>query len=327
MRKFARCSVENGVYEGDNTRFRGAPRLTYQEFPLLMTEPTHWVHNLDPTIIRFSDQFAIGWYGTAYIAGFYAALAIHYYYVRVQRSVLTSAQGENALYAIIVGIIGGARIGYCVLYALPETLANPLFLFQVWKGGMSFHGGLVGVLLAIWWITRSYKVTFRNLGDMVAPLVPPGLFFGRLANFVNGELWGHVSQVPWAVIFPRSAAPGTPVTEIPPRHPSQLYEAGLEGLVLFLYLQWRFLFTNARQYPGRIGGEFLILYACFRIFCEFFREPDASLILGISRGMFYSIFMVVCGALLWWFSGKHGPNDPPNPNAKPVAAATSGGKK
>ena len=153
------------------------------------------------------------------------------------------------------------------------------------------------------------------------------MLFGRLANFVNGELWGHVSQVPWAVIFPRSAPPGTPVTEIAPRHPSQLYEAGLEGLVLLLYLQWRYLFTDARKYPGRIGAEFLILYACFRIFCEFFREPDAPLILGISRGMFYSAFMILCGALVWWFSAKQGPVDPPNPNQPAPAPATSGGKR
>jgi phosphatidylglycerol:prolipoprotein diacylglycerol transferase len=278
-------------------------------------------------IIRFSDDYGIGWYGMAYIAGFYAALAIHYYYVRIQRSVLTAPQGENALYIIIVGIIGGARLGYCLLYALPETLANPLFLIQVWKGGMSFHGGLVGVALSLWWITSSYKITYRNLGDMVAPLVPPGLFFGRCANFVNGELWGHMSNAPWAIIFPRSAPPGTPVTEIAPRHPSQLYEAATEGLILFTYLQWRYLYTDARKYPGRVAAEFLMLYACFRIFCEFFREPDASLILGISRGMFYSLFMILTGAAIWFFSAKHGPVDPPNPNTAAPAAAPAKGKK
>jgi phosphatidylglycerol:prolipoprotein diacylglycerol transferase len=293
-----------------------------------MNEPTHWVHNLDPMIFRFGESFGVGWYGTAYIAGFYTALLIHYYYVRRQRSVLSGAQGEAALYAIILGIIGGARIGYCILYALPQTLQNPLFLFQVWKGGMSFHGGLIGVLLALWWITSRFKVTYLQLGDMVAPLVPPGLFFGRVANFINGELWGHISTVPWAVIFPRSAPPGTPVTEIAPRHPSQLYEAATEGLLLFAFLQWRYLFTDARKYPGRIGAEFLLLYGCFRIFCEFFREPDASFILGISRGMFYSLFMIAAGAALWWNSWRRGPRELPNPNAPaPVAEKAAKAKR
>lgn len=284
-----------------------------------MPETTHWVHNLDPMIIRFNENMGIGWYGMAYIAGFYAALAIHYYYVRIQRSVLTAPQGETALYVIILGIIGGARIGYCLLYALPETLQNPLFLFQIWNGGMSFHGGLVGVVISLWWITRKYQISYLQLGDMVAPLVPPGILFGRCANFINGELWGHVSNVPWAVIFPRSAATGTPVTEIAPRHPSQLYEAATEGLILFTYLQWRYLFTDARKYPGRIAAEFLMLYACFRIFCEFFREPDAALILGISRGMFYSLFMIAAGAFFWWNSWRNALVEPKNPNAVTAA--------
>lgn len=289
-----------------------------------MPETTHWVHNLDPMIIRFGDHYGIGWYGTAYIAGFYVALAIHYYYVRVQRSVLTGPQGETSLYAIILGIILGARLGYCILYVAPgELLRDPLFVIRVWQGGMSFHGGLVGVVIALWWITRKYRITYLQLADMVAPLVPPGLFFGRLANFINGELWGHVSHAPWAVIFPRSAAPGTPVNEIPPRHPSQLYEAATEGLILFSYLQWRYLYTDARRYPGRIGAEFLILYACFRIFCELFREPDASLILGISRGTFYSLFMIAAGVFFWWRSGRKGPIDPPNPNAVTATAAAA----
>ncbi|MBI1317994.1 MAG: prolipoprotein diacylglyceryl transferase [Candidatus Hydrogenedens sp.] len=282
-----------------------------------MEQTTHWVHNLDPMLFRINDQLGVGWYGLSYIAGFYAALAIHYLYVKRQRSVLTAAQGETALYAIILGIIAGARIGYVVLYyGLDRAVADPLFLFRVWEGGMSFHGGLIGVVLAFTWISWHYKVRFRQLADMVAGLVPPGLFFGRCANFINGELWGKPSDVPWAVIFPRSAPPGTPVTEIVARHPSQLYEATLEGLVLFTYLQWRYLYTDARKYPGRIGSEMLILYACARIFCEFFREPDASLILGISRGMFYSLFMIVAGVLIWWRSSVDGPLDPPNPNAQ-----------
>jgi len=296
-----------------------------------MQETTHWVHNLDPMIYRFNENFGVGWYGLSYIAGFYAALAIHYAYVKHQRSVLTAPQGETALYAIILGLIGGARLGYIVLYSpWQQVLADPLYIIRVWEGGMSFHGGLIGVVLAFIWISRQYKIKFRQLADMVSGLVAPGLFFGRCANFVNGELWGKPTDVPWAVIFPRSASPGTPVTEIAPRHPSQLYEAALEGLVLFTYLQWRYLFTDARKYPGRIGAELLMLYACFRIFCEFFREPDAPLLLGISRGMFYSLFMIAAGIFFWWRSTVDGPVDPPNPNAPaaaPAAVAKTKGKK
>jgi phosphatidylglycerol:prolipoprotein diacylglycerol transferase len=293
-----------------------------------MQETTHWVHNLDPMIYRFSENFGVGWYGLSYIAGFYAALAIHYAYVKHQRSVLTAPQGETALYAIILGLIGGARLGYVVLYSpWQQVLADPLYIIRVWEGGMSFHGGLIGVVLAFMWISRQYKIKFRQLADMVSGLVTPGLFFGRCANFVNGELWGKPTDVPWAVIFPRSAPPGTPVTEIAPRHPSQLYEAALEGAVLFAYLQWRYLFTDARKYPGRIGAELLMLYACFRIFCEFFREPDAPLLLGISRGMFYSLFMIAGGVFFWWRSTIDGPVDPPNPNAPAPAPAPVAKKK
>jgi phosphatidylglycerol:prolipoprotein diacylglycerol transferase len=170
---------------------------------------------------------------------------------------------------------------------------------------MSFHGGLVGVMLAMAWFSWSQKIPMPHLWDLVASTAPVGLFFGRIANFINGELWGHPSSVPWAVIFPRSATAANPVPV--PRHPSQLYEAGMEGVLLFAYMQVRFWRSDAvRTRPGRLAGEFLICYAIVRIVGERFREPDEglSLILGLSRGTFYSLFMIALGGFLFMRKGK-----------------------
>ena len=163
---------------------------------------------------------------------------------------------------------------------------------------MSSHGGFIGVIVALWWVSRKSSVRFLVLSDLLCTIAPIGLLLGRVANFINGELWGRVSYVPWAVIFPQSAEPGTPVALIAPRHPSQLYEAVLEGAFLLAYSQWRFRRTKAACTPGRLSGEFLLLYAVVRIIGEQFREPDAGLILGMSRGVFYSLFVLVLGALL-----------------------------
>ena len=201
--------------------------------------------------------------------------------------------------AIIIGVIAGGRIGYMLFYDFSAFLRNPLLLLRVDQGGMSSHGGFIGVFLAVVWFAKKYNYPFLKLGDVIVTLAPLGLCFGRIANFINGELWGRVTNVPWAVIFPRSPmvydmASHTFAPE--PRHPSQLYAAFLEGLLLFLYVQWRFWCTQPK--PGQIGGEFLIGYGIVRIFDELFREPDAALILGLSRGQFYSIFMIITGIII-----------------------------
>ena len=171
--------------------------------------------------------------------------------------------------------------------------------FRVWEGGMASHGGFIGVAAALAWFGRSEKIPFLHLSDLVASVAPAGLFFGRIANFINGELWGTPTRVRWAVVFPNSADPGTPLHLVLPRHPSQLYEAALEGLVLFAFTQWRFWRSDiVRAQPGRLVGEFLIAYAIVRAIGESFREPDASLILGLSRGTFYSAFLVAAGLAL-----------------------------
>jgi phosphatidylglycerol:prolipoprotein diacylglycerol transferase len=164
---------------------------------------------------------------------------------------------------------------------------------------MASHGGFVGVCLVLFWMVKKHKLAWRPLADILVTLAPPGLFLGRIANFINGELWGKISYVPWAVIFPKSAPEGTPLAEIAPRHPSQLYEALLEGLFLTLYTQWRFWRSDiTREKPGHLAGEFLVLYAVVRAIGEIFREPDASLLLGLSRGTFYSLFLFIGGMLL-----------------------------
>ena len=206
------------------------------------------------------------------------------------------------IFVLVFGVLIGGRLGYFLLYDFPLLVHEPLALFRVWDGGMASHGGFVGVLLAVWWFARRQRLPFLHLSDVLVTTVPVGLLFGRIANFINGELWGKISYVPWAVIFPKSAPDGTPLAEIAPRHPSQLYEAALEGALLLAFMQWRFWKSDAvRTQPGRLSGEFLLAYAVVRAIGEIFREPDASLILGLSRGTFYSIFLAIAGvALMVW---------------------------
>ncbi len=264
-----------------------------------MTPPlAYWVDRLDPFLVRFHGNFGLRYYGLAYVAGFLAAAWLLGRYAAAGRSLLPAPKIADFMVAMVVGVVVGGRLGSFLLYDSWRTLAtDPWALVRVWQGGMASHGGILGVILATLWFARSQKIPFLHLWDLVATTAPAGLFFGRIANFINGELWGKPTDVPWAVIFPRSAPEG----EVPvPRHPSQLYEAGLEGLLLLAYMQWRFWKTDAAQrYPGRLAGEFLILYACLRIAGEVFREPDASLILGMSRGTFYSLFMIAFGLVLW----------------------------
>jgi phosphatidylglycerol:prolipoprotein diacylglycerol transferase len=163
---------------------------------------------------------------------------------------------------------------------------------------------MVGVAAAMWWFARKQQIPFFNLADSVVTAAPAGVMLVRIANFINGELWGKISDVKWAVIFPASA-PGTPVHLIAPRHPSQLYQAGLEGLLLLIYTAWRYWRSNVvRSHPGQLSGEFLIGYALARIVGELFREPDADLILGLSRGTFYSIFFLIAGSAIISYARK-----------------------
>ena len=271
--------------------------------------PSHWVDDLSPFLIRFSDSFGIRYYGLAYALGFLiAALLLHLYW-RAGRSPLNPKVQSDLMMAVVIGVMVGGRLGYFLLYSPMTLLREPLALLRVWDGGMSSHGGFAGVFLAMIWLVRKHKLAWRSTADILVTLAPPGLFLGRIANFINGELWGKVAYVPWAVIFPKSAPDGTPLTEIPPRHPSQLYEALLEGLFLAIYTQLRFWRSpTVRERPGQLAGEFLILYAVVRAIAEVFREPDASLFFGLSRGTFYSLFLIVGGLILLGISRRKPPN-------------------
>lgn len=265
-----------------------------------MTPPSHWVHDLSPFLLQFTDTIGIRYYGLAYVLGFVVAGWLLHRYAVAGRSRLPAAQIVDFMMAIIIGVLAGGRLGFFLLYQPQVLLSDPLALLRVWDGGMASHGGFAGVVVALWWYGRRQQIPFLHLGDLVATTAPAGLLFGRLANFINGELWGKISTVPWAVIFPASAPPGTPPILIEPRHPSQLYEAALEGLLLLVVMQLRIWRSDvAARHPGRLAGEFLLLYALVRAIGEMFREPDAGLILGLSRGTFYSVFLVVAGLWLW----------------------------
>lgn len=277
------------------------------------TIPAYWVHDIDPFVLRLGDDIGLRWYGLAYLLGFLIAGLLLYLYHKKGRSPFGFEVQTSAMTAIIIGIIVGGRVGYMLFYQFEEFARNPLSLFQIWQGGMSSHGGFIGCAFAVWWISRSTGTPYLCTADIIATLGPPGILLGRIANFINGELWGKVTEVPWAVIFPASAPPGTPLESITPRHPSQLYEAALEGLLLTVYMQMRFWFGRPSRPAGQLCGELLLMYALMRIGGEFFREPDASLILGLSRGVFLTLFLAGAGAGIIIYSRRKRENESPRP--------------
>lgn len=255
--------------------------------------PGFWVHDFSPFLGPHWGNIGLRYYGLAYVLGFLAAGALLHRYARAGRSLLPAGKISDLIVAIVIGVMVGGRLGYFLLYQPASVLHDPLLFFRVWEGGMASHGGFIGVALALLWFSHAEKIPFLHLSDLIVSTAPAGLLFGRVANFINGELWGKPTTVKWAWIFSNTG--GGPV----PRHPSQLYEALLEGALLLAFLQWRFWqSTIVQRQPGRLSGEFLIGYALMRTIGEIFREPDAALILGLSRGTFYSIFMVAMGGWL-----------------------------
>jgi phosphatidylglycerol:prolipoprotein diacylglycerol transferase len=250
---------------------------------------------IDPVIFSVGP-FAIRWYALAYIVGLFAGLWYARWSVQRAPALMTPTQVDDFLLWTLGGVVLGGRLGYVLFYKPAEYLADPMSILKTWEGGMSFHGGLLGVTLAIILYARHIKVDKWYVADMVAIAAPIGLALGRLANFVNGELWGRVAtDVPWAMVFPTGGDL--------PRHPSQLYQAALEGVALFviLHLLWRN--ENIRRRPGIITGGFWIGYGVFRIVGEFFREPDpflGFLIGGATMGQLLSIPMVLFGIFCIW---------------------------
>ncbi|EIS3744776.1 prolipoprotein diacylglyceryl transferase [Aeromonas hydrophila] len=261
-----------------------------------MQHDGYWVFSqIDP--VAFSlGPLSVRWYGLMYLFGFAFAMWLAGRRADAPNSGWTRNEVSDLLFYGFLGVILGGRVGYVLFYNFDMFLADPLYLFKIWTGGMSFHGGLIGVITAMVWFAHKTNRHFFTVADFVAPLIPFGLGVGRIGNFLNGELWGRVTDVPWAIIFPEAGPE--------PRHPSQLYQFALEGVVLFIILN---LFWRKNPPRGAISGMFLLFYGLFRFLVEFVRQPDSQLGLyfqEISMGQILSTPMIIIGALMIWAAYK-----------------------
>ncbi len=249
---------------------------------------------IDPIALSIGPLH-IHWYGLMYLFGFLFVWLLGLY--RVNKTDWTRQQLEDLLFYGAVGVIIGGRVGYAIFYDFQANLENPLNIFKIWQGGMSFHGGLLGVLAAFAWFGKKTGKSFFEISDFIAPMVPIGLMFGRIGNFINGELWGKVTDVPWAMVFPGAG----PL----PRHPSQLYEAALEGVLLFIILWW---FSSKPRPKAAVSGLFLLGYGFFRFLVEFVRIPDAQYgylaFDWLTMGQILCLPMIVFGIILMIVSYK-----------------------
>ena len=289
----------------------------------------YYLHDLDPIIFRIYDNVGPRWYGLAYVLAFISSYILLRWLAKRGFADLPVAKvGDFITGAALFGVIIGGRLGYVFFYK-PEMLREPLSILRVWEGGMSSHGGMIGLLLFTFYYAHRHKISWLNLADNLAVTAPVGLFLGRCANFINGELYGRITTVPWAMQFPKelldhpteadraislctqidpslttpeaivaavnrqSQVVATLRSILTPRHPSQLYEAFFEGIVLFAIL-W-LVRTRTRQPNGFLAGLFFVCYAIFRIVIEYFREPDATLIGPFTRGQFFSLFLFMIG--------------------------------
>lgn len=265
-----------------------------------LADATAYTNFNDLGLIR---EFHIGplpirFYSLAYIVGIFAGYWLVKKMLRQPGAPMAERHVDDLLFYAMLGVILGGRIGYVLFYNLDQYLADPVAILRLWDGGMSFHGGVAGVTLAIWWVAKRAGLSFLRICDYVACVVPFGMLLGRLANFVNGELWGRVTDVPWAMIFPAS---GT----LDPRHPSQLYQAGLEGLAMLLLMTFLFWRTKARYNPGMLVGIFAAGMGLSRFINEFFREPDSQLLelaqrTHLSMGQWLTVPMILLGLWLAW---------------------------
>ena len=255
---------------------------------------------IDPVALQIGP-LAIHWYGLTYLAAFamFMLLAMQ----RLKHEPYASLQGpqawarkdvEDMLFLGVMGVVVGGRLGYCLFYKPGYYLANPVQIFYVWQGGMSFHGGMLGVIASQWWFAHSRRKPFWQVMDFIAPCVPPGLAAGRVGNFINGELWGRPADpsLPWGMVFPQSGS-------LAPRHPSQVYQFLLEGVLLFILL-W--LYARKPRKTAQVSAAFLVGYGVFRFTAEYFREPDSFLgllALNMSMGQWLCVPMILFGVLLW----------------------------
>jgi phosphatidylglycerol:prolipoprotein diacylglycerol transferase len=260
---------------------------------------------IDPVALQLGP-LALHWYGLTYLAAFGLFLLLGI--LRLRHQPYASMTGpaawsrrdiEDILFLGVVGVVLGGRIGYCLFYKPGYYLAHPLEILAVWQGGMSFHGGMLGVLVSQWWFAHSRRKPWLQVMDLIAPCVPTGLAAGRMGNFINGELWGRLSSpdLPWGMVFKDSGS-------LQPRHPSQLYQFLLEGLLLFVLL-W--LYARKPRKTGQVSAAFLVGYGVFRFIAEFFRQPDdflGILALGMSMGQWLCLPMILAGLALWVWASK-----------------------
>ncbi|MGM0769688.1 MAG: prolipoprotein diacylglyceryl transferase [Pseudomonadota bacterium] len=254
---------------------------------------------IDPVAISLGP-LKIHWYGLTYLVGFVAGWWLGRLRARKPWSPLNEDQVGDLLFYIALGVILGGRFGYVVFYNFDAFIADPLWLLRVWEGGMSFHGGLLGVILAMWWYGRKVGSGFWRMADFVAPLVPVGLGVGRIGNFINGELWGKPTDVPWGMVFPQAP-------DALARHPSQLYQFALEGVLFFIILWW----FSAKPRPRMaVSGLFLVCYGVFRFLVEFVRQPDPQLgylaFDWLTMGQVLSFPMILAGAGLMFIAYRRG---------------------
>jgi len=255
---------------------------------------------LKPTVFEIG-WFQLRWYSIAYLAGIFVG---YWYLLKLLKepgAPMARRHADDLVFYAALGIILGGRMGYVLFYNFDWYLAHPADILKLWDGGMSFHGGVIGTSLGILYLARKEGLPWLRIHDYVACCVPFGLFFGRLANFVNQELWGAETKVPWAIRFVENTVYGPALG--PPRHPSQLYEAGLEGLMLFAILWFMFWRTKARYEPGKLVGAFILFYGIFRFGIEFIREPDSQLAgfaqaTGLHMGQWLTVPMILGGVYL-----------------------------
>ncbi len=320
-----------------------------------------YVHDLNPVLLRITDQIQLRWYGLAYLAGFVAGYILLRFLARRKLWVLREELVGDFIAAMaLFGVFLGGRLGYILMYQIPDAgwdhfLNDPLMVLRVWEGGMASHGGILGIVIFTWFYARKHKVSWTGLGDAVCVVAPIGLFCGRIANFINGELYGRVAEgLPWGVRFPLSLMEAPEEVQhaaryacgkldpgfgdlaihqlvvlsrsepellqvlanfIPARHPSQIYEALLEGLLLFAIL-WAVRIKLPKAPDGLLTALFFGLYALFRILGEQFREPDSAMVGVFTKGQFFSLFMLLFALGFGWHAWRGWRSSRPGPKAK-----------
>ena len=292
------------------------------------------LHQIDPIAVGLGP-LQVHWYGIMYLLGFGVCWWLGNRRIRAGRLPGVNEQAfSDLLFYGMLGVVLGGRIGYVLFYSFGDLLQDPLMLFRIWEGGMSFHGGLLGVMGAALWWARKHRLHFFDVMDFVAPLVPPGLGFGRVGNYIGGELWGKFTEAGWGVVFPRApefahwtgeqlqSQFASGALERYARHPSQLYQAALEGLAMFVVLWW---FSSTPRPRYAVSGMFALLYGCFRFLVEFVRVPDAQigdhgyLAFGwLTMGQVLSTPLIVIG-LYWLWRSRHAPTLQPVPLPVPAA--------